>query len=170
MSYPKFWKKTNDFLAFFSGSLVMIIAIITAYEAIARRIFASPTSWTLNASTYILIWTFFLASAYAFQEFGHVSVDMLRDVVDRHDASKNRMIRRVISTFGYILTMGYVSVLLLGGYRMTARALRFSVLTSTTTPIPIWLLYVSIIIGAALMLVTLLFIVLDLLRKGDKYL
>ena len=170
MNYPKFWKKTNDFLAFFSGSLVMIIAVITAYEAIARRIFASPTSWTLNASTYLLIWTFFLASAYAFQEFGHVSVDMLRDFVDKYDKSKHRIARRVISVLGYIMTMGYIYVLLLGGYRMTARALRFNVLTPTTTPIPIWILYISIIVGAVLMLITLLFIVLDLLKKGNKFL
>jgi len=170
MGYPAFWKKTNDFLAFFSGSLVMIIAVITAYEAIARRIFASPTSWTLNASTYILIWTFFLASAYAFQEFGHVSVDMLRDFVDKYDKSKNRIARRGMSIAGYIMTMFYVGVLLLGGYRMTARALRFNILTSNTTPIPMWLLYVSIVVGAALMLITLIFIVLDLLKKGGKYL
>ena len=170
MKYPLFWRKVINALAILSGCLVMVIAAFSVYEAIARSFFDSPTSWSLNTSSYILIWVLFLGTSYAFQEHGHVAVDMLRDVADKFDNSESRVIRRTMAILGYLIAMVFAGVLLYGGYRRTRRALTLQIVTTTTSPIPMWILDIAIVVGGTLMLVTLIFILLDLLDKGDKYL
>ena len=169
MKYPAFWKKVVDSLAFLSGCMVMLTAILSTYEAIAR-FFKTPTSWSLNFSTYILIWAMFLGASYAFQEHGHVAVDMLRDVADKISGRKNRLLRRCMAVIGYLMAVVFSAVLLYGGRFRVSRAMRLNAVTPNTTPIPLWILDAAIVAGSLLMLVTLVFILLDLLNKGEKYL
>jgi len=167
MKYPEFWRKFICVLAFISGCLVLLIAGMSVLEAVLRRVFNSPTSWNLNTCCCLLIYVVFLGSPYAFQEHGHVAVDLLRDVVDK--AGLKRIPRRIMSIAGYLMAFSYICVLLYSGWKLTAKAVAQGTLTTTTFPIPIASLYVAIIIGSVLMLVTLLFIILDLFAKGNKY-
>ncbi|MDR1070002.1 MAG: TRAP transporter small permease [Gracilibacteraceae bacterium] len=168
MKYPKTWEKTVNALAVVSGCMVMLIAFLALFEAVARHLFRSPTSWSLNTSGYMLIWLLFLGTSYAFQEHGHVAVDMLRDVADKLDGT--RRLRRAMAVVGYLISTIFVTVLGYGGVKLTQSAAAMNMKTTTTTPIPLWPLYAAIIAGCALMLVTLIFILLDLSGKGEKYL
>jgi TRAP-type C4-dicarboxylate transport system permease small subunit len=167
MKYPIFWKKIIGFLSVISGSLVMLIAILSVYESISRFVFECPTSWSLNSSQYILIWMVFLGSAYAFQERGHVAVDLFQDAVEKH---WGRTPRRVMAIIGHLLAVVFVASLLYGGINLTKNALSYHMVTSNTSPISLWILYIAIAVGSVLMLVTLVFILLDLFGKGEKYL
>ncbi len=168
MKYPEPWRKFICALAFISGCLVLLIGGMSVLEAVMRRVFSQPTSWSLNTCCYILIYVVFFGSPYAFQEHGHVAVDMLRDVVDK--LGLRRIPRRVMAIVGYLMSFSYICVLLYGGWKLTSKALARGTLTTTTMPIPIAWLYAAIVAGSVLMLVTLVFIILDLFAKGDKYL
>ena len=170
MKYPEIWRKFIHWLAFLTGCIVLIIALFSVFEAVLRRFFNSPTSWTLNTSSYLLVWAVFLGSSYAFQEHGHVAVDMLRDAVDGISKSANRLPRRIMAVAGYLMSVVFIGMLLYGGYNITARAIRFHTQTTTTTPIPIVYLYTAIIAGSVVMLITLAFIILDLIAANDEYL
>lgn len=60
---------------FFSW-LVLLLMFLTCYEVITRRLFGSPTIWTLEISTYIFCGVCMLALGYTQQSGGHVNVDI----------------------------------------------------------------------------------------------
>jgi C4-dicarboxylate transporter DctQ subunit len=168
MKYPKPWEKAVNALAVVSGCMTVVIAFLAFFEAVARHLFRSPTSWSLNTSGYMLVWLLFLGTSYAFQEHGHVAVDMLRDAADKIDGT--RRLRRVMAVIGYLISIVFVAVLGYGGVKLTQNAVSMNMKTTTTTPIPLWPLYAAVIAGCVLMLITLIFILLDLFGKGEKYL
>ena len=170
MKYPELWRKFINAISFLAGCMVLLIAALSVFEAVKRRFLGAPTSWTLNTSSYLLIWVVLIGSSYAFQEHGHVAVDMLRDIVDKASNRADRLPRRIMAVVGYIMSTVFISIILYGGFNLTARALRFNTVTTTTTPIPIVYLYSALIAGSTIMLITLIFIILDLFAKGDKYL
>ena len=167
MRYPTFLRKLNGGLAFVCGCLVFVTGIFAVLEAIMRGLFSSPTIWTLNVSCYLLIWIVFLGSPYAFQTHGHVAVDLLRDVVDKFAPS--RIPRRAMSIIGYVVSMAFLFSLLYAGYGSVARALEYGTMTTTTVPIPMVCLQIAIVIGCILMLLTLVFIILDVLSGSEEY-
>lgn len=167
MRFPDAMKKLNKAIAFVCGSLVMIIAVLTVFEAVMRYFFHNPTSWSLNVCTYILIWYAFLGSAYSFQVHGHVGVDMFKDIIDKR--TKTRCVRRIMAIAGYGMSIVYIATLLYGGYRLCAKAVQYHQMTSAVNPIPMIFLTSAVVAGCVLMLVTLVCIILDLLGKGDEY-
>ena len=168
MRYPTFMRKLNGALALFSGALILLIGIFAVLEALLRGVFASPTKWTLNLSCYLLIYVVFLSSPYAFETHGHVFVDLFRDLMDK--AAPNRMPRRISAVIGYLVSVCFVAAILYAAWKMVAKALRYGTLTTTTIPIPLWILQIVMIVGCVLMLLTLIFILLDLLSGGEEYL
>ncbi|MDR3294554.1 MAG: TRAP transporter small permease subunit [Clostridiales Family XIII bacterium] len=166
MKYPEFWRKTINTIAFVSANMILIIAGLSVMEAVLRHFFHNPTSWGLNVSTYILIWAMFLGSSYAFQEQGHVSVDMLKDIVDK---TGTRIPRRIMAVAGYLLSLTFILSLLYGGWLLCQKSIRFGRLMPSSTPIPEIFLDFAVITGSVLMFITLIFIILDVF-KSEKYL
>ena len=91
MHYPQFWRKLIDKLGMLSGFLIIIISLFSVMEAFLRYFFDSPTGWALNVCQYLLVYMIFLSSPYAFQEGGHVAVDMILNLIDKHDRSGKRL-------------------------------------------------------------------------------
>ena len=168
MKYPKFWKKINSFVAVICGFLAFVIACFSVYEAIMRRVFQSPTSWTLDTSCYILIWIFFVGSSYAFQEHAHVGVDMVRDFIDRHFHTK--IPRRILAVIGYVISIVFLGVLLKGSIDACRKDILYDMATSTTRPFPMIYLHLAMVVGLAMMIVTLIFMILDCCSSSEDYL
>jgi TRAP-type C4-dicarboxylate transport system permease small subunit len=72
MNYPKFMTKVNRCCAYISGGIVFGASLLAVIESILRKVFQSPTTWSLNLSQGIFIWAEFLGSSWVFQEIGHV--------------------------------------------------------------------------------------------------
>jgi TRAP-type C4-dicarboxylate transport system permease small subunit len=94
---------------------------------------------------------------------------MLRDFIDKHTKSAKRLPRRIISIIGYLISATVISFILLGGWVVSERA-GFRELAPYNFKFPLIISYSAIIVGSALMLLTLFFIIIDLLSGGDKYL
>ncbi|MDR3209752.1 MAG: TRAP transporter small permease subunit [Oscillospiraceae bacterium] len=169
MRYPKFMVQVNKLGAYICGGIVFIASALAVMESILRKLFASPTTWTLNLSTAIFIWAAFLGSSWAFQELGHVSVDLIRDIIDRRTKSKKRWPRRIMSLIGYLMSFVTVTAFLYGGWKLCVRAVQYNQLAPYHFKFPMVISYAAIVVGSVLMLCTLVFIVLDLLAGGDKY-
>lgn len=170
MKYPKLWGKINKAIAAVAGVLALVIAFLSVYEAVARYVFNSPTSWSLNVCCYLLVWSIFLGSSYAFQEGSHVGVDMVKDWVDKKTKGAKRIPRRIMSIAGYVITFIFLVVILYGAVGLTQKAMMYNQMTQATHPIPISVLYAGMMLGTVLMLITLIFIILDLLSGEDQYL
>jgi C4-dicarboxylate transporter DctM subunit len=69
--------RSVDISSFLAGIILLAMASITTFEIIARYIFHSPTSWTLDLSVYLLVWFGYLSIVYVQKEDRHVRVDLL---------------------------------------------------------------------------------------------
>ena len=169
MSYPKLITNINKVCAYISGVIILGGSVLAVMESIMRKVFSSPTSWSFNLTQGVFIWAVFLGSSYAFQELGHVSVDMFRDIIDKHTKGKKRIPRRTISIIGYLISAFVIVLFLNGGWKLCVRA-GFTDLATYNFRFPLIISYSAIVVGSVLMLVTLVFIILDLLSGNDKYL
>ena len=170
MKYPKFMTWINRITAYMCGGIVLGASVLAVMESVLRKVFRAPTPWSLNLTMGIFIWAAFLGSSWAFQELGHVSVDMVREIVDKHSKSPKRMPRRVISIIGYIPPLAVCVAFFYGGWKLCARSIQFNSYAAYNFRFPLIISYSAIVVGAVLMFFTILFIILDLFAGGDKYL
>ena len=170
MKYPKFMVIINRFGAYICGGIVIGVSILAVMESILRKVFVSPTSWSLNLTMGIFIWAAYLGSAWAFQELGHVSVDLLRGVVDKYTKGKMRWPRRIISVIGYCVSFCVISVFLYGGWSLCVRAIEYNQIAPYNFRFPLIISYSAMVVGAIQMMVTLIFIILDIFSGSEKYL
>ncbi len=166
MNYPTFMKKINRVLAVTGGIATIIIAILTFMEAVLRKA-GHPTSWTLDATLYLLVLVAFFGSSYAFQMRGHVEVDFVRESVGKHFGKKTQ---RNITIFGYIITLAFLIPLLWSCVDLFLPAYSNGTLTFANMQIPIAWLYFIMIFGTVGMILTVFFIILDLLSGSEEYL
>ena len=170
MKYPKFMTWINKVCAYICGGIVMGASLLAVMESILRKVFRQPTPWSLNLTMGIFIWAAFLGSAWAFQELGHVSVDMVRDIVDRRSKHPERMPRRVMAIIGYIPPLAVCLAFFYGGWKLCARSIQLNSYAAYNFKFPLIISYSAIVTGAVLMFATVVFIILDLFAGGDKYL
>ena len=145
----------------------MAFSLLSCMEAILRGIFDSPTMWSVDVSQYLLILAAFFGSSYAYQEHGHVAVDFLKDIVEKHSGKKPR---RVMAVIGYIMAFIVILAFLWACAQLGIKAVKFNSLTTNNVQIPLVLIYGLMGLGSCCMLVTVVFIILDLFAGGDKYL
>ena len=170
MRYPKFMVTINKIGAYICGGLVVATSVLAVMESILRKVFAAPTTWTLNLSTGIFIWAAFLGSAWAFQELGHVTVDLFRTVVDKYDKSGKHTARRVMAIFGYVVSFIVMAVFVYGGWKLCVKAITYGQLAPYAFKFPLIISYAAIPVGSIMMMLTLVFIILDIFSGGEKYL
>jgi TRAP-type C4-dicarboxylate transport system permease small subunit len=167
MKYPKSLSRFNQVTGFISGVLIVITALLATMEGILRYVFASPTSWSLDISQYLLIWVIFLATAYAFQEKTHVSVDLVKDFVGQRWGVEAQKVMVVV---GYGMALVFILVLAYDSVELAVTAIRLNKLTIGTVQVPIIYLYTAMVAGSIFMLVTVVCIILDVIDGGKKYL
>jgi TRAP-type C4-dicarboxylate transport system permease small subunit len=100
---------------------------------------------------------------------GHVSIDMVRDYIDRHTKGEKRWPRRIIAILGYLVCAFVLSVLLFAGWKLCMRAIQLNQMAPYNFKFPLIISYSAIVVGAVLQLLTILFIILDLFKGNDKY-
>jgi len=56
---------------------ITIATLLTGYEVVMRQLFNSPTIWTNEITSYLLVWFGLLGIVYAYDKKTHVAVDMV---------------------------------------------------------------------------------------------
>ena len=162
-------KRINEFGAYVCGGIVIGVSILAVMESILRKVFTSPTSWSLNLTMGIFIWAAYLGSSWAFQELGHVSVDLVRELIDKRTKGKMRWPRRTLAIIGYVVSFCVISAFLYSGWRLCVRAITLNQLAPYNFRFPLIISYSAIVVGTVQMMATLIFIILDLFSGNDKY-
>ncbi len=163
MRYPDFWRKIVNALALVSGLIALTTGFLSVFEACLRYFFKSPTSWTLTITQYLLLYLVFFASPYAFQECGHVAIDIVKTAADK--VSPSRKLRKWMAVFGYLAAMAFVAFLFKAIFTATKSALAYHKVTLSIPVVPMWVLYIPMLIGLVLMAITIIFMILDILAK-----
>ena len=162
-----FIRKINDHCSIVAGFLIFVVGTFSTYEAISRGFFSRPTIWSMDLSRYVMIWAIFLAGASAFMDKTHIAVDFVREMVGKR---WSKGLRRVLAVLGYCFTLTYISILTWFSFRMLTKAIREDKLSYGTIQIPVAYLYVAMVVGAILMLLTVIPIIVGLIRKDNEYL
>lgn len=170
MKYPKILRSFNNVLGRIGGLLCFVVAIMFLVEAILRYVFRSPTSFMEDYACYLHCLALFMGCAFTFQMHGHVGVDLFKKMIDKKtNQANNRRGNRILTVIGYIQTMVFLAILCYAAVRMCANSLALGSMTASTYPIPQFVLYLIMSIGCILMLITVFFIILDLLAKSDEF-
>lgn len=166
MKFPKFMKRINLVLAVISGTFMLLIAILAVMEALLRSVFNAPTIWSADISQYLLLGAIFLGAGYAYQEKGHVGVELVKDAVEKRFG---QLPKRVMTIIGYGLALVVIIVLMIASVQMTSKALADGQTTFANVTIPVSFLYCVMVFGCIMMALTVVFILLDLFSGDEEY-
>ncbi len=166
MKFPVPLRKFNKALGAVSGVLLLAIAFLAVMESLLRTVFIMPTSWSLDISSYFLLIAIFLGSGYAYQEKGHVGVELFKDMLEKRFGVKPR---RAMAVGGYLASMVVIIATMYAVYKLLLPAMEVNQVTFANLTIPISFLYIVMIIGSVIMIVTVFFILAELLRGDNEY-
>jgi len=133
----------------FAGIIMLIAALITFYEIIARYIFHSPTTWTLEITMFILIWFGFIAMACAQKEGKVIHLDILISRVSPH----TRAIWQIVTLVSSLI---FVSIFTYYGYGFVADAVKSHQTTIGVFVAPLWIPKLAIVAGGGILLLQLI--------------
>jgi C4-dicarboxylate transporter, DctQ subunit len=139
---------------YFSVVVFAVIIFFGASQVVMRYVFNSSLSWSEEAIRYLFICVFFVAASMGMRTDEHVSIDVLT-------ARLPRGLQRIL----YLATRGLVAFLLVVLIVVGIQYCRITVDSySPAMEIPFALVYASIPLGSALMLVALVYRLLRIIR------
>lgn len=123
-----------------------VLVCLTFAGSIARYFFRSPIAWQEEVQTWMILWTIFCGSSYAFRKGAHVSIDVLTE-------NFSDTWQKIICWFGYLVTM---AALVFFFYYSTKLNIQFYETNKVTTTlrIPSWKIYIISSIGSVWMAVS----------------
>jgi len=66
----------NEAMGYLCGWLTLLLAILVAYEVVARYVFNAPTIWSMEINQYLFLTVCVVAGGYGILTDGHVRVDL----------------------------------------------------------------------------------------------
>lgn len=149
-----------DGAAYLAGLLIVGMSLWITYEVFVRYVLLSPTIWAADLSGYALLWATFLAAPWVLKRNGHVSIEL---ATDRLSPARRRRVAVAVSLVGAIISAIFAWQTAVTTYeffdqgRMMARIWQ----------IPLFIPYVCMPLGAALLAVEFLRRAFATARTGD---
>jgi TRAP-type transport system small permease protein len=134
--------------------LIGLIALLTVWEAITRYFFRQPATWTYPVSSYMLLFSIYLALGLTLQKGGHVSVDFVVEMA-------SPPVRRWLDRLGHVLGLGFVLVFLVQSIRVTSRQLAEGQRDISALSLPIGPIAAVVPVGLTLLALTYLLVLID---------
>lgn len=128
---------------YLSGMIFGAIGLIISYDVLAREVLRTPTSWTLETATFLMVPAVFLGGPYAMQRGEHIAVDLLTHRLP--PAAARRLLRLTL-----LLAALLFGVIAVQGALMTHRSMSIG-LVSPTIHLPAWIFQATLPIGTAMM-------------------
>lgn len=91
-----------NFMAYVSAALIAFAFVSVCAEVIARYVFNTSISWVMETAEYILMFVTFVAAAWVLKKEGHVSVDI---VVNLLNARKRAAVNTITSIVGVAISL-----------------------------------------------------------------
>jgi TRAP-type C4-dicarboxylate transport system permease small subunit len=142
--------------------LIGLIAVLTLWEALTRYFLRQPAMWTYPVTSYLLVYSIYLALGYTLQKGGHVSVDVIVEMV-------SAPARRWLDRLGHVLGLTFVLVFLAQSVRITSRQIGEGQRDISALSTPLGLISAALPIGLSLLAITYVLVLIDSLlhRPGE---
>lgn len=147
-------KKLNFALLVVASAAIMGINVFTIWEVFTRYALKDPATWTYPVTSYLLLYTIYLATAYTLQHGGHVRVEIVVEQLPRR-------LRTVTERLAHLLGLAFILIFLWQGWRLADRAIRDGERDISMLAVPLSLTTIAIPIGLAVMAITYLFMIVE---------
>lgn len=143
------WLRIVDSLSDWTGKavsyLIIILALVVAYEVAARYIFRSPTVWVHEMSGMLFGTFIIIGGAYTFSKGGHVNMDIIY-------AGFSPRVRALLDVITFSLSLAFVGILLWKGGRAAWNSILLLEHDSTQWGPPLYPFRLMLPLGAFLLL------------------
>jgi TRAP-type C4-dicarboxylate transport system permease small subunit len=143
-------KKINRMAATLSGVILLFITISIFIDVFLRYFFNRPSIWITEVSTYLFLYIIFLGTAYALQEDMHIKVTFIVGFLGPR-------LTKIIDLLTAIFAMVFCLVLLWQTTIMTWTAFKEDWTSPTMLNAPYGVIYIIMVIGSFLLLLTFFF-------------
>jgi TRAP-type C4-dicarboxylate transport system permease small subunit len=134
--------------------LIGLIALLTVWEAVTRYFFRQPATWTYPVTSYMLLFSIYLALGFTLQKGGHVSVDFVVEMASPR-------VRRWLDRLGHVLGLGFVLVFLVQSIRIASRQLAEGQRDISALSVPIGPISAVVPVGLCLLALTYVLVLID---------
>jgi len=131
--------------------LLTLMTVVIFYQVVLRYGFQSSNIWAEEFAVYSFIWVTLLGSACAVKRFQHFEIDFLMKIIPES-------VKKYITYMNYALMIVFLMVLIRYGILITMKT---GNQVSAGLHIPMSMMYASVPIGSALMLLFTVQIVLE---------
>jgi C4-dicarboxylate transporter DctQ subunit len=132
------WAETT-----FVGGALAFASVLLFVNVVLRYWFLAPISWAEELTLYVMVWIVFIGSSVAIRTRGHIAIDLL-PLVLKPEARRRLAIFVAIAVLLFLAVFFYYS----GQHTLRVRA------SGQVTPVmqaPMWLAYLAMPAGSALM-------------------
>ena len=129
--------------ATFVGAALALASALLFVNVVLRYVFLAPISWAEEVSLYLMVWIVFVGASVAVRTRGHIAVDLLPLMLS--PLARRRL---AITVGGLVLIFLAVFFYYSGQHTLRVRA------SGQVTPLlvaPMWLTYLALPTGSALM-------------------
>jgi len=152
-------KKVNTLAATLAGIVLLFVTLAIFVDVFLRYFFNRPSIWITEVSTYLFLYLIFLATAYTLQQGSHIRVTFLLDYF-------GDKVRRIIDIITSLFALTFSAVLLWQTSIMTWTAFAENWTSPTMLNAPFAYIYVSMVIGSFLLVLTFLGNIILMVSSG----
>jgi len=136
--------RLNDALGILGAVILVAMLLMVALSVVMRYVFESPLVWSDQVAAYGLVYMTFIGAPRVLARRGHVAVDILETSL----SAPNRKILRVfVDTVGMLYCLFFCYLAIAEVTRLVARHSAFM----DAFTVPQWMVYIVILVGAALL-------------------
>ena len=127
----------------FCAAALLTTALVLFVNVVLRYVFSASTSWAEELIRYLMIWITFIGGSVCVRRGAHIRMDFLLGVLPEKMAG-------ALTRLVYLIAAGFCVAL----FRYSYQLVRFTVELEQTSPamgIPMWIPYLAMPLGSALM-------------------
>ena len=139
----------HSVMALLSGLALAAAALVLTWEVIGRYFLGIPSDWQDELSTFLLVGATFASAGWTQARRGHVAIDALAHVLP---PAANRVRARLAD----VLSLAFCAFFAWKSYALTAEAWTEGQITDSAWGPPLWIPYLCMTLGMALLSLQLL--------------
>lgn len=136
-----FFDKIFDLLAVVAGGLLAFSMLSVSIAVATRYFFNYPIGWVTEISSYILLYVTFLVAAWVLKEGGHVTIDIIINLLGFRAQALINFITSIINAVVCLVLTYYAGKVTLDLYNT-------NYFTPTELELPKWTINVIIVVGS----------------------
>ena len=137
--------RTADICARAGAVVLVLVAVMTFYEVVARYVFLSPTGWTQDVSVTAQVWFTYFGMAYVLR---HRELIRITAILGRLGPTA----RRLLEAFALIVIIAFSAVAVVYGTETVADSIRLGRREPTMLELPNWISELPVVLGFLLLL------------------